>query len=115
MDDLLKRIESAILILSEGHPFRIENLYLGLNSNNLLNVTGASIRNDLESLNRENCLTELAQIKFHFAEISQKSKILRTFLKGKKIKFNLDFDYGMGDIRICSELDGVLNWDYDLK
>ncbi|GAA4314454.1 hypothetical protein GCM10023143_25320 [Compostibacter hankyongensis] len=43
------------------------------------------------------------------------SKELQEFIVGRQIKFNLDFDYGMGDIRICSEKNGVVKWKAEIK
>ena len=44
------------------------------------------------------------------------SQELRNFIVSKKIEYNLYFDdYGRGSIIICSEKDGIVKWEMELK
>lgn len=115
MEEILNRIKTAIEFLKEGFPFRVEELYFGMSEGNLLNVTGASQFIDLKNVTKIGALKELDEIKSIFEKMVLASPELRLFLANKKVKFNLDFDYGMGDTRICSELDGIIFWETDLK
>jgi len=109
------RIRNAIQFLKDGLPFNVGELYLGIDDNGYLNVTCASKYVDLKNVTKGTALTELNEIKSLFEKMVLCSKELQEFIVGKKIKFNLDFDYGMGDIRICSEKNGILKWEAEIK
>jgi hypothetical protein len=115
MEEILGRIKTAIEFLKDGLPFKVGELYLGMSESNILNVTGASQYKHLENVTKHGVLEELEEIKFLFEKMLSVSTELKNFVSDKKIKFNLDFDYGMGDIRICSEIDGVLKWEVDIN
>lgn len=113
MEDLIKRIKNAIIILNDGHPFKVEELYLSLN-NGLLNITGESQSTDLKNVTPNSALMELGEIKSIFNAMISNSVDLQNFVVNKSLKFNLDFNYGMGSIRICNEMDGVVKWEYKI-
>jgi hypothetical protein len=114
MEEILNRIETAINFLKDGLPFKIGELYCGIDENNFLNITGSSQSVSLKSITKQSAQNELYEIKNMFLKLVSVSVKLRDYVKNKKVKFNLDFDYGMGDIRICSERDGVIEWLYPI-
>jgi hypothetical protein len=114
MEEILSRIKTAIEFLKDGLPFKVGDLYLNINEDNILNVTGASQYIHLENITQQNALKELDEIKSIFEKMIFVSPELKKMVNGKKVKFNLDFDYGMGDIRICSEKDGIVTWQIEL-
>lgn len=115
MREILGRIKTAIEFLKDNLPFRVGELYMGIDESGLLNITGASKAIDLKNITKQRALEELGEIKLIFQKMVSISPELRVFISDKQIKFNLDFDYGMGDIRICSEIDGVLKWQVELN
>lgn len=115
MEEILGRIKTAIEFLKDGLPFKVGELYLGISEDNILNVTGASQYIDLKNITKQGAIKELEEIKLMFEKMTSVSFELKNFVSNKKVKFNLDFDYGMGDIRICSELNGILKWEADIK
>lgn len=111
MEEILERINTGINFLMNGLPFRVGDQYWGVDIENYFNVTGASHYLHLEQITRNFALKELQEIKDDFLKMVYLSSELKEFIKDKKLKFNLDFDYGMGDIRICSEKEGILKWE----
>jgi len=109
------RIRNAIKFLKDGLPFNIGELYFGIDDNRYLNVTSASKYIHLENITKGTGLAELNEIKCLFEKMVLSSKELQEFVAGRQIKFNLNFDYGMGDIRICSEKNGVVKWEAKIK
>jgi hypothetical protein len=115
MEEISNRIKTAIEFLKDGFPFKVGELYLGISDNNCINVTGASKFIHMENINKEEAIKELDEIKSLFGKMISASEELKNFISDKQIKFNLDFDYGMGDVRICSEMHGLLKWEADIK
>ena len=115
MDEILNRIKVAIEFLNEGIPFKVGDLYFGIDQSNVFNVTASTRSIDLKKINKSSVLLELDDIKSIFTKMKKASFELENFCKNKSIKFNIDYDYGMGDIRICSEENDVINWEYDVR
>ena len=115
MREILGRIETAIEFLKDNLPFRVGELYMGVDESGFLNITGTSQAIDLKNITMQRALKELDEIKSIFQKMVSVSPELKDFISDKQIKFNIDFDYGMGDIRICSEIDGVVKWQVELK
>lgn len=115
MEEILRRIRTAIDFLKDNMPFRVEELYMGIDESGFLNITKASQSIDLKNITKQRALQELDEIKSMFWRMVSISPELKDFISDKQIKFNLDFDYGMGDIRICSEIYGVVKWKVELK
>ncbi len=111
MEEILRRIRTAIEFLKDKTPFRVGDLYMGIDQSGFLNITGASQSIDLKNITERGALQELEELKTIFWKMVSISPELKAFTSDKKIKFNLDFDYGMGDTRICSEIDGVVEWN----
>jgi hypothetical protein len=40
---------------------------------------------------------------------------LKEFIQNKNIEYNLAFNYGQGSINVCSEKEGEIKWEVDLK
>lgn len=115
MEEILGRIKTAIEFLKDNIPFRVGELYMGIDESGFLNITGASQSIDLRNITKRIALQELDEIKSIFWKMVSIFLELKDFISDKQIKFNLDFDYGMGDIRIFSENDGVVEWKVELK
>ena len=66
-------------------------------------------------MTKQRALIELEEIKSLFIKMVSASPELKDFLQNKQLEFSLDFNYGMGTIRICSEIDGVVKWKVELR
>lgn len=109
------RIKTAVEFLKDGQSFRVGDLRLGFEMN-IVNITGWSQYSSIENLSKKQSLEELNEIKTLFKQMIEVSTELRNFIIDKKVEYNLYFDdYGRVSIIICSEKDGVIKWEMDLK
>ncbi|MEI6584021.1 MAG: hypothetical protein WCO43_10575 [Chitinophagia bacterium] len=115
MEETKKRLETAVKFLMDKLPFKVGDIYLGIDERDFLNITVASRSSALGNITKLSAQEELEDGKRLFNEMIRVSNEFRLFTIKQKIKFNLDFDYGMGDLRICSEIDGIIYWHYDVK
>jgi hypothetical protein len=113
--ELELRIKNAIILLSDGHPFKVGDLTFGTKDKDHFSVTGWTITNDLKNITKESATKELMEIKDLFKRMTSVSKELSNFIENKKLEYHLGFDYGMGAIGICTEKDGQLKWETDLS
>lgn len=107
-----QRIKSAIEFLKDGQSFRVDDLRLGVADDGIY-VTGWSQYLNLENVTKEQSLIELSEIKSLFKLMVDSSPELEEFIRTKKIKINLAFNYGASAIGICSEKDGVITWELE--
>jgi hypothetical protein len=114
-EELIHRIKNAIILLKEGHPLNVGELTFGSKDNNHFSISGWSIKNNLEDITRDSVLKELNEIKELFSKMVRVSTELSDFIKGKQIEYYLGYDYGMGSIGICKEINGQIKWEIDLK
>ena len=77
-------------------------------------MTGWTLANDLKNKTRASAIKELNEIKDLFRHMISTSKDLSDFIDNRKIEYHLGYDYGMGAIGICTEVDGKLKWETDL-
>jgi len=113
--DMKERIKTAVEFLRDGQSFKVGNLRLGMNSTHEMYVTGWSHYLNIANLTKHKALKELDEIKNLFGQMLQSSEELKRFILDKQITYNLAFDYGMGAIGICSEKNGKVEWETELK
>ncbi|HEX6171523.1 MAG TPA: hypothetical protein VFZ33_17680 [Chitinophagaceae bacterium] len=113
-EDLELRIKDAIVLLADGRSINVGDLTFGSKNKNHLSVTGWTRTSDFESVTKVSALHELDEIKDLFKRMTSASKILSDFIANKEIEFHLGYDYRMGAIGICTELNGELKWETDL-
>jgi hypothetical protein len=110
------RIKEAVEFLKEKQSFLVENLRLGINDSNIIQVTGWSSFVDFRNLTKSVCLEELESIKEQFSAMVNLSKELDDFIKGRDIEYILEFDdYGKTSIAICAEKNRHITWFITLK
>lgn len=114
-EELQHRIKNAIILLTDGHPLKVGDLTFGCKDKNHFSVTGWTSINDLAKVTKQSALNELRDIKILFTKMTFASKELTDFLKGRHIEYCLGYDYGMGAIGICKEINGHMIWEADLK
>jgi len=110
MDDIVTRINSVLSLLPEGHRLKIGDLTMQLIAPNLVQIIGWSRSNALENIIEQSALIELNETIEIFKEMVSASEALNSFISGKQIEFVLAYDYGMGSLHICTEIDGKVNW-----
>ena len=114
-EELQHRIKNAIILLADGHPLKVGDLTFGCKDKYHISVSGWTVINDLTNVTKQTALNELSDIKALFAKMTIASNELTDFLKGRQIEYCLGYDYGMGAIGICKEIDGHLTWEAGLK
>jgi len=109
------RIKTTLKFLNDGQSFKIGDLRLGIENENILTVSGWSQYLDLSNLSKSICLEELAEIKRIGSDMIDSSNDLKSFRVNKSVKYILYYDDGgKTSIEICSEKDEVINWKLEL-
>lgn len=114
-EELRHRIKSAVVLLKDGHIFKVGELTFSSRGENQFSVTGWTIKNDLKNITKETALTELAETKELFGKMISASSELADFISNRQIEYCLGYDYGMGGLEICSETNGQIKWTTELK
>jgi hypothetical protein len=109
-EELHQRIKNAIILLKDGHPFKVGELTFVCNDNSHFSVTGWTLCNDLKNMTKQRALIELNETKSLFNKMTSVSAELTDFIKYRHIQYSLGFDYGMGGLEICNETDGQIKW-----
>jgi hypothetical protein len=114
-EDLKHRIRNAIEFLQDGISFKVGALTFSAKDKGSFSVTGWTIKNDLKNVTKQSALNEMNEIKSLFLKMVQVSPEFSVFVDQRQIEFNLGYDYGMGGIGICSEIDGKIKWETEIK
>jgi len=114
-EELIYRIKSAIVLLTDGHPFKVGDLTFSSRGKNQFSVTGWTIKSDLKNITKKTAVKELTETKELFRKMISVSSELADFIKNRQIEYCLGFDYGMGGLEICSETNGQIKWTTELK
>lgn len=110
------RIKVALEFLKDGQSFTVGDLRLSMSDSNLLIVTGWSQYLNFSNLTKANSLNELAEIKEIFSDMVSTSDDLKKFIADKTLEYILCYDDGgKASLDICSEKDGVVKWQVELK
>lgn len=113
--ELKDRIKNAIILLTDEHSIKVGDLTFGAKDKKHFSVTGWTLCNDLQDLTKQKALTELQETKDLFKKMINYSSELSDFTKDRKIEYCLAYDYGMGGLEICNEVQGKLKWIAILK
>jgi hypothetical protein len=98
--------------LEVGESRKLGDLRIGVLDENIIYVTGQSKARRIEDMTEKKVLDELNSLKTELRSIIDGSSIeLKNFIAGKTIKFNLAYNYGMGSVEICHEVNGVIYWN----
>jgi hypothetical protein len=66
-------------------------------------------------LTKKAALSELNEIKTLFKKMTEISSELSDFISNREVEFVLGYNYGMGDVGVCSEIKGKINWESGIK
>lgn len=108
------RIMAALEFLKDNQGFKVGGLYLSPRENIIL-VVGQTNYNEVDNLNKRIASKELENVKAEFSEYRNLVKEFNDYFADKEIKFCLAYDYGMGGIELFNELNGKINWNYNIK
>ena len=109
------KIQIALEFLKDGQSFTIGDLRLNISNSDLLIVTGWSQYLNFSNLTKVNSLKELAEIKHLFSNMVKFSDNLKRVVVDKTIEYILCYDDGgKASINICSEKNGILEWQIEL-
>ena len=114
-EELINRIKNAIIVLEEGCPFKVGELYFRSINKKQFSVSGSTEKYHFENITKEGSLMELENIKTLFTEMLLTSSELKEFIKNMQVEYCLFYNYGMGDIEICTENNGQIIWGIDIK
>jgi hypothetical protein len=114
-EELKHRLKTAIILLTDGHSFKVGDLTFSSNYSNHLLITGWTLSNGLENVTKEKALTELNEIKELFKQMLAVSPELADFIKNREIEYCLGYEYGMGGLEICNETNGKIKWTTTLE
>ncbi len=110
----INRIMAALEFLKDKQGFKVGGLYLA-SRKDMIVVVGQTNYNDPDYLNKRIAAKELENVKAEFSEYRNLVKEFNDYFADKEIKFCLAYDYGMGGIELCNELNGKINWTYNIK
>ena len=113
-NELQERVENAIVLLTNGHSFKIGDLTFQ-SRQNYFSVTGWTLKNDLKNITKKTALIELKEIKELFSKMCLASPELTDFIDGKEVEYHLGFDCGKSSVGICDETNGKIKWITELK
>ena len=86
-EDVKHRIRNAIILLKEGHSFKVGELSFYAKNKNVFTVIGYTIKIALINITKKEALDELKDIKSIFNKMTQLSPELFDFLKGRQIEY----------------------------
>jgi hypothetical protein len=110
-----QRIKNTIVLLKDGHSFKVGDLTFSCLDNKRFLVTGWTVNHVLENITKQSALNELREIKDIFKNMVLTSPELADFISKLGIEYKLALDYGMGGLEICSETNGQIIWLDELK
>lgn len=106
----------ALEFLKEGESYTVGDLRLGISSTNGLIITGWSKYLNFSNLTKYNSLEEMEYIKNIFNKMVKTSIPLKKFIGNKTIEYVLCFDDGgKASIDICTEKNGKISWEIEIK
>lgn len=108
------KVDIAVEFLQEGKSFKVDDLRLGMKENQRMYVTGCSQYSNISNITKSIALKELNEIKELFGVMVASSETLRSFIKNKNIEYNFAYNYGMGAIGICTEINNEVIWHQKL-
>lgn len=111
--ELKNRIKNAIVLLTDGHSYKVGDLTFGCRDKIHFSVIGWTLMNDLSNVTKDSALLELKEIKELFKNMTSASVELADFVNKRQIEYYLAYNDGMASFEICSEIDGQFTWEID--
>ncbi|MGQ7947576.1 hypothetical protein [Flavobacterium sp. WC2509] len=113
--ELTDRIKNAIILLSDGHPFKVGDLTFGCDKKNNFVVSGWVENHELKNISKKRVLNELSETKQLFSKMLAVSTDLKKFIEDRNVEYSLCYNYGMGSLELCREKNGNIDWTTELN
>src|SRR5690554_791733 len=113
--ELTERIKNAIVLLSDGHPFKVGDLTFGCDKQNKFFVSGWVESFELKNISKTRALNELNETKELFTKMLTVSPDLRKFIEDRNVEYSVSYNYGMGSLELCRERKGSVEWTTELN
>jgi hypothetical protein len=113
--ELTDRIKNAIILLQDGHSFKVGDLTFGSDNKNNFFVSGWAESYDLKNISKTRALNELNETKELFSKMLSASPDLRKFIKDRNLEYSISYNYGMGSLELCKEKNGNIEWTTELN
>jgi hypothetical protein len=113
--ELIDRIKNAIILLSDGHSFKVGDLTFGCDNQNNFFVSGWVESFELKNISKKSALNELYETKQLFSRMVTLSTDLKKFIENRNIEYSLCYNYGMGSLELCRERNGNIKWITELN
>lgn len=107
----IRALGNAVHLLADDHPYSVCGLIFRTIGKTDIQVTGCTVKTDLNTITRNSSTEELRDIKKEFAQMLKISPAFKDYMKYKGINYCLIYDYGMGSIDLCEEVNGVITWN----
>ncbi len=111
----VERLKTAASLVRDGRSLPVGDVLLSSEDANTLSITGWTHFSSLASLSQQSALAELDEVKCIFRNMLEVCPDLLYLTGKKRVKFCLGLDYGMGAVRVCSEVDKQLVWEIELE
>jgi hypothetical protein len=113
--EIQNRLKNAMLLLADLNTYIVGDITLSSKNKNHIGVTGWTNSIALENITKQKALIDLSETKVLFNKMVKSSNDFADFIKNRQIEYCISYDYGMGSIGLCSEINGKLNWLTELK
>ena len=113
--ELADRIKNAIILLSDGHSFKVGDLKFGCDKKNNFFVSGWVESYELKSITKNIALNELSETKQLFSKMLAVSPDLKKFIEDRNVEYSLCYNYGMGSLELCREKNGNIEWTTEIN
>lgn len=107
----IRALGNAVHLLADGHLYSVGGLIFRTIGKTYIQVTGCTVKTDLNTITKSSSSVELGDIKKEFAQMLSISSIFEDYMKDKGIRFCLIYDYGIGAIDLCEEVNGHVTWN----
>lgn len=114
-DNTVKALENAVHSLTGGHLYNVGGLTFRTLDNSNIQVTGSTVKHDLTLITRSSCILEMGDVKKEFMRMLDLSTAFKDYIEDKAIQFCLIYDYGMGGVFLCEEVNGHITWSPDVR
>ena len=108
-----ENIRQRIGLIADGIPLMLESMTIHMTDPGKLLVTGWTRTIHFNNISKEKLFQELDDLKSSFSDLSKSFTELNDIIKGNDLTLEYQMVYddsGKAGIRLCSEIEGKVNW-----